>query len=366
MDVIYLDYRKAFDTVPHKRLLKKLKDLGISGQLLRWIESFLTDRTIRVRVGNDFSAWMRVLSGVPQGSVLGPLLFLLFVNEIPDWVLNNILMFADDTKIWRGVGKMEDGESLQEDLNRLMEWSSRWLLRFNAEKCKVMHVGHSFQTVYTLTDEGKTYKLQEIREEKDLGVYTTDNLKPSLQCSKAAGKAMSILGMINRNFKHIDTEDFQILYKVFVRPHLEYCVQAWSPYYRKDVDCLERVQRRATGMVRGMKNKSYTERLQILRITSLERRRQRGDLIEMYKILTGRECIDSNKFFQLADSEYNLRGHSLKLFKPRCRLSSRLHAFSQRSIDIWNALPQAVIAATSVNNFKSRLDEFWKCTDAGN
>ena len=119
-------------------------------------------------------------------------------------------------------------------------------------------------------------------------------------------------------------------------------------------------------MVRGMKNMSYTERLQILRITSLERRRQRGDLIEMYTILTGKECIDSNKFFQLTDSDHNLRGHSLKLFKPRCRLSSRLHTFSQRSIDIWNALPQAVITATSVNNFKSRLDEFWKSTDAGN
>lgn len=120
-------------------------------------------------------------------------------------------------------------------------------------------------------------------------------------------------------------------------------------------------------MVRGLKNRNYEDRLKILKLTTLERRRQRGDLIEIYKILTGRERVDSTKFFQLADSsDHHLRGHSLKIFKPRCELSSRLHSFSQRSIDAWNGLPQSLVEATSVNGFKSRLDTFWKYTDVGN
>jgi len=299
------------------------------------------------------------LSGVPQGSVLGPLLFLLFVNDLPDQVINDILMFADDTKVWARIEKIEDSVSLQEDLNRLLEWSEDWLLRFNPEKCKVMHVGHQLHTEYKLNEGATIHTLQETDIEKDLGVYTTRLLKPSLQCTKAAEKAMSVMRMIRRNFSRIDVEDFRILYKGYVRPHLEYCVQAWSPQYRKDIDCLEKIQRRASKMVRGLQNKSYIERLRILGFTTLEKRRQRGDLIEMYKILTGKDKVEPGKFFHLAQSDYNLRGHNLKIFKPRCSTSFRLHSFSQRSIDIWNRLPREVVEATSVNGFKNQLDKHW-------
>ena len=133
-----------------------------------------------------------MLNGVPLSSVLGPLLFLLFVNELPAWIINSMMMFADDTKIWTKISSESDSESLQEDLNKLITWSEPWLLKFHPEKCKVMHIGHQKNTC-NMTGTGKTVQLNLTREEKDLGVYIVDSLKPSLQCIKASSKAMSVM-----------------------------------------------------------------------------------------------------------------------------------------------------------------------------
>ena len=233
-------------------------------------------------------------------------MFLIYVNDLPDWILASMRLFADDIKISTPIQKMEDSMLLQSDMDTLSVWSDTWLLRFRIDKCKVMHIGHKQPTKYYLKDGGKSFELAAVEEEKDLGIHTTSDLRPSLHCSKAAAKASSILGMIRRNFKRIDKEDFRLLYKTYVRPHLEYCVQAWSPSLAKDKACLEKVQRRATKMVDGLWSRSYEERLEILGLTTLEKRRQRGDLIETYKILTGRERVNSGNFFQRAHAEYNL------------------------------------------------------------
>ena len=154
IDVLYLDYRKAFDSVSHKKLLDKLKLSGINGKLLQWLESFLTGRSLRVGVRGSFSKWLNVLSGVPQGSILGPLLFLIFVNEIPRWIVNDMKMFADDTKLWTRISSPEDSESLQLDLDSLAAWSNEWQLYFNPEKCKVMHIGNPYDTKHYIHEEG--------------------------------------------------------------------------------------------------------------------------------------------------------------------------------------------------------------------
>ena len=359
LDIVYLDYRKAFDTVPHLRLLLKLKRYGFPEEIIKWISAFLKDRKMRVGVNGAFSFWTDILSGVPQGSVLGPLLFILFVNDLPDWMVNNMRMFADDTKIWRTISCLSDSDSLQDDLDKLSVWSDQWLLRFNAAKCKVMHVGHKFPTVYNVREGLNIQELEVVEAEKDLGVCTTSNLKSGRQCAVASAKAMSVLGLIRRHFKNIGISNFRLLYKTYIRPHLEYCIQAWSPYLVKDIECLEKVQRRATKMVSGFRNKSYNERLKLLGLTTLSKRRIRGDLIETFKILTDREKLNKNDFFQLADQQHGLRGHTLKLFKKRCHTTIRANSFSMRVVDEWNALPQEVVAATSVNCFKNRLDRFW-------
>src|SRR5664279_3673533 len=174
---------------------------------------------------------------------------------------------------------------------------------------------------------------------------------------------MSVLRMVKRNFKRIEKENFSIVYKGYIIPHLEYAVQAWNPHLRKDIDCLERIQQRATKIVMGIRNLKYPERLKVLGLTTLEKRRTRGDLIEIYKILTGKEGLDYQKFFKLTSTGHELRGHRLKLFKPRCRLDCRRYSFSQRAVDDWNNLPSDVVESTSVNMFKNRLDKHWDCLE---
>ena len=363
IDIIYLDYRKAFDSVPKRRLLERLRSHGISGKLLDWIESFLTGRTMRVGVRGTYSGWLDVISGVPQGSVLGPLLFLLFVNELPSWIVTNMKMFADDTKLWNKVNSVADGQKLQGDLDRLMDWSDKWLLKFNAAKCKVMHVGHSLDTRYFIRDETGPVQLQSVDEERDLGVFFTKDLKSSTQCVRSAAKARRIIGMVRRNFRRLDKEDFLLIYKTYIRPHLEYCVQSWSPHLVKDMECLERVQRTATNLVPALKKFSYEERLKRLGLTTLRIRRTRGDLIEVFKIMTGRERINKDQLFHTSQNSHGLRGHSLKIVKERSTRDVRKYFFTQRVVNDWNKLPQHVVDAKTVNGFKNALDEYWKDMD---
>jgi len=254
VDVIYLDYRKAFDTVPHQRLITKLRSMGFGCCLMKWIESFLSNRVMRVSVNGQHSPWSMVVSGVPQGSVLGPLLFLLYVNDLPDHIKTNIRMFADDTKIWTRLTGAQDAAKLQEDLDMLSDWSARWLLKFNPQKCKLMHLRHNMDTKYHITQDNQEWNIQSTQQEKDLGVLTSSDMAVSHQCMEAASRANRVLGMVRRQFKVLDKESFMIIYKGYVRPHLEYAIQAWSPYLRRDIECLEKIQRRATKLVEGFRN----------------------------------------------------------------------------------------------------------------
>ena len=358
VDVIFLDYQKAFDSVPHKRLINKLHAYGYDGKVLQWIDAFLTGRTQRVSVRGAKSEVAEVVSGVPQGSVLGPILFIVYINDLPDHVKCSIHMFADDTKIYSCVKNDKEAENIKDDLESLQAWSEKWLLRFNAGKCKTMHLGHGNPTVrYQMGDT----ILGEINDEKDLGVYLTPDLKPSMQSSKAAKKGMDCLRVIKRTFKYIDIESFQILYKTYVRPHMEYCVQAWSPWMEKDKQALEKVQRRATKMVPALRKLSYEERLKALDLFSLERRRERGDLIETFKIIKGFEKLKTSKFFQMVNKTSKTRGHPLKIYKPSLRknINCRKHFFSQRVIHGWNSLPRAAVNAKTVAMFKKELDSHW-------
>jgi len=261
IDVIYLDYRKAFDTIWHSGLYTKVVGYGVDGKVLTCLKSFLQGRKMRLEVRGDHSDWVSVTSGVPQGSVLGPLLFLVFVNDIPEWIRTSIKMFADDMNLWTRISTLEDSHVLQDDLDELMCWSDKWKLGFNPQKCKTMHIGHSVNTEYKMTTQGKVWKLDETKEERDLGVIVTNNLKPSQQCTKATSKARSILGWIKRQFGSLSKDEFLIMYKTYVRPHMEFCIQAWSPYLQKDINCLESVQRRAMKTVRGLRDVPYDGRL---------------------------------------------------------------------------------------------------------
>ena len=352
VDTIYLDFAKAFDKVPHNRLLKKLEAHGISGKVNGWIRSWLTDRKQRVMVNNGTSDWLPVLSGVPQGSVLGPSLFLIYINDIEENLTNGILKFADDTKVTSPVGEVNDCETVQRDLNQLMKWSEEWQMLFNIQKCKVMHLGYNNNSnEYTMNQE----VLESTDMEKDLGVTIHKSLKPAIHIGNCVKRANQMLGMIRRTFIYRDKEILLLLYKSIVRPHLEYAVQAWSPNQVGDIRRIEGVQRRFTKLIPELRNLPYEIRLKKINLTTLEVRRIRGDLIEVYKILNGFENIDWKLLFTRAKYD-GTRGHSMKLEKKAFRLDIRKYFFTQRVIDYWNALPQTAIDAKNVNEFKGKLE----------
>ena len=354
IDCIYLDFAKAFDTVPHQRLLKKLSAYGIRGNILGWIRSFLSNRQQKVKVGSSCSDWVQVKSGIRQGSVLGPTLFLIYINDLPEVVSNVVKLFADDTKIYRNITDSSDMDSLQQDINNLQTWSEDWLIRFNASKCKCIHLGkrnpkHSYSM-------GSTY-IEETRHEKDLGVTFDDELSFSEHIALKVKKANQALGMIRRTFTCMDRDIFIPLFKTLVRPHLEYASVIWSPKFKKDNLAIENVQRRATKMVTGMKNLTYEERLRSLGLPTLVYRRQRADMIQLFKILHKYESVNIDNIKINTNTN---RGHSFKLQKQYTRTASGQNRFSFRSINHWNSLSPNTVTASSVNVFKSELNKDWK------
>lgn len=369
LDIIFLDLQKAFDKVPHLRLLRKLEALGVGGRLLDWIREWLRDRRQRVVLGGFYSEWEQVRSGVPQGSVLGPVLFTIFINDLDEGIVNKLLKFADDTKVLGKVVSEEDVVELKKDLQKIMSWSEMWQMKFNTSKCKVMHMG--FGNRNEKYEMGGT-ELVEVTEEKDLGVVVSCDGKVAKQCAAVAKKGYQVLGLISRTFVCKKAVVMVKLYKSLVRPHLDYCVQAWRPYLKKDIDVLERVQRRATRMVEECKGMMYEHRLRFLKLTTLETRRLRADLIEVFKIVMGLEGLVERDFFVrrfqalLEDGgeigEMRTRGNNIRLYKKRFRLDMAKYSFGNRVIEWWNKLPSSVVEVDSVNAFKGRLDRVLRHT----
>jgi len=159
-------------------------------------------------------------SGVPQGSVIGPLLFLLYVNDLPDWIRNELKMFADDTKFWSRIKAVADSTILQQGLDSVCCWSDKWQIRFNVEKCKLMHIGHSLPTDYYMMEGTQKVPLKKVQAETDLGVVIRSDLKPTSQCNKSAAVERRIIAMVRRHFKKLDVEDFLLIYKTYIQPHL--------------------------------------------------------------------------------------------------------------------------------------------------
>ena len=263
---------------------------------------------------------------MPQGSVLGPVLFILYVNELPALVKSKLKLFADDSKFYRIIQDTSDVALLQKDLDTLVKWTDHWLLRFNVSKCKVMHCGHSnLEAEYFLNEaNGESKTVEVTRLEKDSGIYVPETLKPTLHCKKAANKGMSALRLLRNAFVNLTLNKFRLLYMTYVRSHLEYNLLAVVPYMRQDFNALEKVQRRATKLVKEIKHLPYPERLRRLGLSSIEERVLRGDLIETYKLLTGKINVDPKQLFNVKQPG-RTRGHRLKLEKHRPTLMPDLN-----------------------------------------
>ena len=331
-------------------MLEKLKSYGIVGNVHKWVKSFLSGRTQRVRVGRDFSNGAEVLSGIPQGSILGPILFTIFINDITDDVNSFCKIFADDTKVFNvSVNK----DVLQTDLDCLQEWTEKWDLHFNSSKCNVLHAGTNNPcNSYVLN---QVNEINRCTEEKDLGVVFDSKLSFDAHIQSIVKKANCVLGIIKRAFSHLDKTSFIKLYKSLVRPILEYGNVIWSPQIKRQSQEIEKVQRRATRIVRGMKDCSYDERMKILKIPSLKYRRFRGDMIQTFKILNDLDDLDTNDFYDLSTN--NTRNNDIKLTIKFCHTNTKKLSFSQRTAKYWNSLTPQTRRAKDLNHFKILLDE---------
>ena len=268
VDLVYLDFAKAFDRVPHSKLIFKLHLLGIRDPLLSWFRSYLFKRRHCVVIDGFASEWLEVTSSVPQGSVLGPLLFLLYINDMPDVISQGsyLPLFADDSKCFRVIFNASDRDRLQEDLNALYDWSVKWDMEFNVEKCNVLRVVRTrtiYERQYTL---GSSY-LSVDQSEKDLGAWISDTLNWNIHTDNIVAKAQKMLGLLYRTSKDIDDISVKhLLYLTWVRPILEYASPVWSPYKKRNINNIEKVQRSASRLIlcHGVDCKSRLEKLLLL------------------------------------------------------------------------------------------------------
>jgi len=362
IDVIYTDLEKAFDKVPHQRLVKKLKFYKVNPDIIDWIRSFLFNRKMRVRINNKFSSWINVISGIPQGSILGPLLFIIFINDLPEVCgeVSNIFLYADDAKLFKHIQTPEDRSSLQNMLNNVQLWIDKWQLSLNFNKCVSVSYGRHIDNShsYLLHRHGSDMVIQKQDSFKDLGVTFQADLSFKNHIADKINKANCMLGIIKRNFRGLRQETFIMLYKSLVRSQLEYANSLWNPYRKQDIKALEKVQMRATRLVTPLRNKPYQERLKALDLPTLKFRRLRGDMIETYKVLSG--IYDTSVAPEIPIiSQHATRGNSLKIANRRCHYNLRKYSFSMRITNVWNSLPFSVVTAPSVNSFKNRLDKHW-------
>jgi len=359
VDCVYLDLKKAFDKVPHTRLLWKLKYKGgLKGKTLRWMESYLRGREMRTVVRDLKSEWRKVDSGVPQGSVLAPILFLIYINDMPEGVNSYMNLFADDAKLCRRVRVEEDCKILQEDLDKIWMWSKKWEMEFNISKSHVMEMGKSVKRPKGTYSMGDGMVLQKVTQEKDLGVIMQNDGQPEGHINRIFGETYNLIRNIGLAFHYMDKDMMRKLITALIRPRLEYAGVVWSPHKKKHVKKIERLQRMATKMVPELAEMTYEERLRAMDLPSLEQRRERGDLIQVYKLVHGMDVVDNRKLVLREEGDMRtMRSHSRKLRKGRCMKDVKKFSFPQRCVEMWNGLSEDVVSAPSVQSFKEKLDK---------
>ena len=330
---------------------------GISGNLLLCIKSFLTNRKQAVRIGNSLSSFRDVISGVQQGSVLGPFLFLLFINDLPDVFDEKVhsKLFADDLKAFDVCDKTCDNTGIQSALDSLVEWCSKWQLNISASKSGSLLITGSPVSKPKLNLELNGVLFNTFQSTRDLGVIIDNSLSFAPHISSIVSKANQRIYLLLKTFKNRTIKLMIFAFKVYVLPLLDYCSPIWSPFKLEDIDRLERVQRCYTKKLENLKYLSYSERLKKCELPTLELRRLRNDLILCYKIAHNLVALDFSDLFKLANSTHCTRGHKFKLEVPKVINRCRKNFFAIRLIPIWNKLPDNVVLCTSLDTFKRQL-----------
>jgi hypothetical protein len=353
-DVLVMDFSKAFDKVGHQRLLHKLHHYGIQGNTNNWIRGFLTGRSQTVVLDGENSYRADVLSGVPQGSVLGPCLFLFYINDMPNNTSSRIRLFADDTIAYLAINNTNDAMTLQADLNQLGTWEKLWQMEFHPGKCQVLSITRNRKTInhqYQL--HGHT--LEHVKEAKYLGVTITSDLRWNKHINNISAKANRTLGFLKRNIRIRSQTLKETAYKTLVRPSVEYASTVWDPCHLKPIKQLEMVQRRSARYVlrRHNNTSSVTDMLSELGWSSLQERRQHQRLSMMYKIHHGLVGIQKDRYCTPPARKTRSAPHAYII--PSSTREYHSMSFFPRTIREWNILPAVVAEAPTLTTFKTRM-----------
>ena len=359
VDVILFDYSKAFDVVRHQILLAKLHSIGVQGDILRWVQQFLTNRLMQVSVKGRKSLPRHVTSGVPQGSVLGPLLFLIYINHIASKLKCRFKIFADDLKIYASVATShliaqdEHEAQVQTDIDTLYNTSESWGLHINSDKCAVLRFSKGTKDTtrpyYTLNG----HCLSAPTSHGDLGVIVDNSLKFHEHIDSLSQRVAGLCHSFLKALASRSPKLMLFLLTTHIRPVLEYCSCLWHTGYIGDLRKLERIQRRWTKRIQDFGTLPYSERLNKLGLFSIEGRLTRADLIQYWKIFHGKSYITPHSMF--VQPQTNTRGHPFKIMVMRANTDIRQRFFSQRCVNLWNSLPVDVVTAPDLQSFKRCL-----------
>ena len=363
VDLIYLDFSKAFYVVCHSLIVSKLRLLGFDDELVCWVQEFLRGRRFSILLEGRTGLERRVSSGVPQGSVLGPVLFLIYANFVMSEVGSLWVAFADDFKLGVAYQRSERGRAggaLQDDLDSIVRISSSWNLRLNPSKCVVMRFGRGCAREVSEDDTRyhiNGHELEFVSTYRDLGVIVDTDLRFHAHISTVVGKAGALMGDLLRSTICRSIDFMVSLFVSHIRPLLDYCSAVWNVGYLTDMRRLESLQRRWTREVAVVGALTYVERLKKLGMFSVWGRLLRADLIKIWKVWHGYSHSSLLELFELSRSS-STRGHSLKLAIPVCRTDVLRRSLGVRRVYVWNSLPAPLVESESLEGFKRGLDEF--------
>ena len=354
VDALFLDFEKAFDKVPHKRLFLKLSSLSLNNLVVNWIQDFLTNRHQFVFTNSGSSPLSPIISGVPQGTVLGPLLFLIYINDLPDNISSNIRLFADDCVIYRPINNLTDVNALQSDLVNIQTWCEKWLMTLNTRKSSLLtfHRRQSQQTrKYTFFDSD----LSSVTTYKYLGINLSADLSWTDHITKLANEASRTLGYLRRNLRLAPSSVKLLTYCTFLRPKLEYACAIWDPYQSNHINLLESIQNRAARFI--FSDYSYTSSITKLKaqanLPDLVNRRKVARLSLFHKFYHESPC---NPAISPAARHSSRLNHEMIVYPPPARTSAHLFSFFVRTPKDWNDLPAAAVAHLNHDHFKHVIE----------
>ena len=360
-NILYTDIRKAFDSVCHSKLINTLHAYKLHSSVVNWISNFLTDRYQQVAIKESLSSPVHAFSGVPQGSIIGPILFNIYYNDVTDCETylgdsGSIMLYADDAKVFS-----TDPKKLQDSLDFVDTWLKSRQLQLAYDKCFLLTISkprHNNNSTFFLSN----HEITSEAVAKDLGIFVTQDLKWEVHVNYLCKTGSLISYQIRKSIKTRNIWTMMKLYTTYVRPKLEFNSPVWSPYLKQDIIKLEAIQRSYTksACLRcSIPFSSYRDRLTKLSLKTLEYRRLVFDLICLFKIIKGQSDLLFSDYFKERKVPYSLRGSSFKVEpKVRYKISQCNNIFFVRTPPVWNALPSDITNVTNVGNFKHKLNNF--------